>query len=95
MENLVIRSRMKAGENTEMAELCRWDGGRLERKLGSALKPFDSVANCCSFVPSSEVKFSKMKSGDCNIRVAVNKVCCLLISMNTALSRGCRMSCVK
>jgi len=61
--------------------------GKMKRVY--ALKPFDSVANCCSFVSSSGRKLSKMKLDDCSIRIVIHLVCYLLMGLNTALSRGC------
>jgi len=48
---------------------------RLKMKPVYALKHFDSVVNCSSLVPSSGKELSKMKFGDCNIRMIVYKVC--------------------
>jgi hypothetical protein len=45
------------------------NSGRIQRKHASTLKPSVSVANCCSFLPSFEEKFSKMKFCDLALRL--------------------------
>jgi hypothetical protein len=77
--NCVTRSDLEClvlGNRLKWQKFIVRNSGRLKRKHAYALKPFDSVANSCSFVPSSGEKFSNMDFCVCDM-IVVHTICFL------------------